>query len=322
MLVAGAAARAEREAQVERWVKMLAEGIYRAERRWRGGRESSRAAVTQALRMNGSPAEERHRARKNRSCSPRPGGGHDWGPMNRETEREDYSLDRVGPLAHHLVRKVCKSMNKSRITISLAPDVLAVVQRAASAENVSVSAMTENALRLYCADYAPHRIDISFLEKGRVSVVVERSGRSFFCWRTVPRLQMGGGVQAVVVLSVQGPLRAGPLADALGSFIVPAVVKGGVPPSLSKDGIEVVLKDFTTGNARQDVLQQFLSRATQTVRDLGVLSVRQVSKYRCPECRGLMSSKTVWEPTDDGVEVEWVCALGHRTRGAVPPPLE
>jgi len=208
-------------------------------------------------------------------------------------------------------------MKKSRMTISIDPAAEKMLREAADKENLSPSAMAEKAIRLVCGDYAPHRIDISLLAKSLYSVSVERRGRLFYGLRTLRRHVLGGGVEAAVIIDVDGPIRIDRAVAFLRKLALPEKIRSGEPIRVTHESLTVSIEAFPRMNANHDAIRGLLERAAAVVQDLEMVSLREVSLHKCPECGIYMISKQVWAPANGPRAVEWVCHLGHRSAGQV-----
>jgi len=204
---------------------------------------------------------------------------------------------------------------KSKLSVTVEDDALAMLKEASNQEGISVSAMTEKAIRYVCADYAPHRVEVDWLENGRTSVKLERNGRPFYYRRGVRR-HLVSSIQGSVIIDTPGPIDTTLIPKILREhkFDDGLPVTSGRPIVFEKEGCKVEVTNFPI-RAESDLnfLKDLIHACATSIEELEITSFREIAKRRCPTCNVPFIGLSIWMPEGEKEEVEWVCGIGHRT---------
>jgi hypothetical protein len=205
-------------------------------------------------------------------------------------------------------------MSKEKMSMTIEEDAAAMLRHAAESEHESVSAIAEKAIRHYCINYAIHRVEMTFVEDGRVGVEIERNGRIIYKYRPVPRFQ-SHGTKGVVIVSRDGPVDRSGVVAALRTSPVwaPEHVNSG-------HDLEYVSGPYTVrishlpleADGNPPHVRTILQRAAAAFQDAEVTSIADVMKRRCPRCGTAVAELRRWAGDASTLEeTEWVCVLGH-----------
>lgn len=183
-----------------------------------------------------------------------------------------------------------------------------MLTEAARTEGISISEMTEKAIRLTCIDYMQHNLEITQLDNGAATVRLSCGDREFYSRRGVPR-HFGEGVRAVVEIKMAGPVVKVRIAQSLRHIVIQPVPKH---LKFISNGISVQVKDATVANTEPAGLKNLFHFAAQIVESLDVTSMREIIRQRCPTCSSFMTHLAVWAAQQGGPEErEWQCSIGH-----------
>ena len=207
-------------------------------------------------------------------------------------------------------------VNKGRATFTIHPDVLKLLEYAAQAEGISESEMAERSIRLICAEYAPHTLEVTLLDNGELSVRLARRGRLVYARRGVARYA-GIGVVGVVNIELRGPLD---------QFALASSVRELRPRLPAEEPIKLdraTTLDFSVLSiglqTEQKEMSHFLHRVAHTIESMEVTSLRDFLEIRCPKCGGYIESLSVWAPPGKEPEERvYLCMLGHPTKQGGP----
>ncbi|MFZ5477197.1 MAG: hypothetical protein ACOZNI_10520 [Myxococcota bacterium] len=207
-------------------------------------------------------------------------------------------------------------MAKEKLSFTIESDAAAMLADTAEALGMPASGVVERAIRHFCIDYAPHRLELSVADNGGVGVSVERQGRSFYTRRPVQR-GASHGVQGLVTVSRNGPLTRDGVLRAIdgGRAWKPAEVRSGVTLAYDHDGAAVCVNHLPlAADGKPDYVRALLRRAGEAVNDAHALSLRDVATRRCPQCGASVIEVREWTPPAGPSETEWVCVIGHHVQ--------
>lgn len=205
-------------------------------------------------------------------------------------------------------------MTKTKISVSLEDDALSMLRTAAGYEDISLSEMTERAVRFHCADYISHRIEVDVLKNGQCNVGIDRRGRRIYHRRGAER-HTSIPILGSIFIDLPGPIDTSAVSRALGAFQVPPDAKplSGTPLSFSAPDIDVQVTNFPIGaDGDSTYIKWLLDNAAHEVTNLEVTSLRDIIRRRCPICGTYFVSLHVWRPLNGPEEREWICGVGHR----------
>lgn len=214
---------------------------------------------------------------------------------------------------------------KKKISISIEEDAYDLLKIAAETESLSVSEMAERSIRYICGDYVSHRITVARLTdvegSDSAAVTVERRGQPFFERTPLPRHEVMSGVDGEVIVDLMGPIVPDQLAKLIEALPAPSSeeVRSGRAVTAESAGVTVRVVGIRLGvEGSPDYVVALRRYAATAIRnELELVSFRDVSLQRCSTCGTFVVRKRVWAPAGERPEVEWICAVGHRTSGGL-----
>jgi hypothetical protein len=207
-------------------------------------------------------------------------------------------------------------VTKRKISLTVEAEVLDMAQRAADAEQKSLSDFAERALRLLATEYVPQTIEIDKLDNGAGSVRVSRNGQLLYARRGTAR-GTSVGISGTIIIEVEGAIRLGALEVGLRRLAAekrPANLR-----QFSLGGTaKIRLANLTPKQA--GLIDQLLIFGAEMLAAVEVTSAADIISRKCHTCPEFMESLSVWAPPN-GTEVrEWRCAGGHRITISIRPP--
>lgn len=205
---------------------------------------------------------------------------------------------------------------KKKVSFSIDQDVLELLERTANKGNVPASGVAEAAIRWYCGDQVPHRIEVDCLDDSSVTVHLEAQGQVIYRRSTHRRHGPLATVEGTVTIDLAGPVEVATVRKLLRELPPPAktAVRSGMPIRVHTPHAEIVVSNVpiaATGNPAY--VLDLVQRAAAAVEAMEITGRKQMVRKTCPTCGREISTVYQWAAGARVTEEEWVCGVGHRT---------